>query len=101
MVFHDPASHGSYHLSEERIAEMPKALREFKPFAEQNWFEEDSDWAVVPLAFRHFFPADAIPTDQATLRQYRPEVYRQFVTSEPGESVETNQIKQSPAEQSQ
>jgi len=79
IVRHDTPSHGGYYVSPERVAQMPKALREFKPFAGSNWYEEDCDWAVVALAFPHLFPADAIPAALATLKHYKPELYEQVV----------------------
>lgn len=78
IVRHNTASHGGYYLSPERVAEMPMALRSFKPFAGSNWYEEDCDWAVVALAFPQFFPLvkrEAL----ATLKHFQPEVHKQFI----------------------
>jgi hypothetical protein len=53
----DTASHGGYYLSIERIATMPKPLRDYVPFVARNgsgtshWFEEDVDWCIVCLAY--------------------------------------------------
>jgi hypothetical protein len=58
---------------------MPKALREFKPFAGPNWYEEDCDWAIVALAFPQFFPEDYQPAALATLRSYKPELFDAMV----------------------
>jgi hypothetical protein len=79
------ASHGGIHLSDERIAEMPKALQDFVPFGgKQNglgrWFEEDCDWSVVALAFPQFFTDSDVKAAHATLKGYRQEVYEQFIT---------------------
>jgi hypothetical protein len=89
IIRYDTASHGGYYLSPERVAEMPKPLREFVPFGGPQagpgrWFEEDCDWSVVCLAFPQFFPADAIPAALATLRHYRPELYEQVVADKAG-----------------
>ena len=78
---YDTASHGGYHLSSERVAEMPEPLRKFQPWAGPNWYEEDCDWAVVALAFPQFFPADAIPAALATIKNYQPDIYEQVAGS--------------------
>ena len=49
-------SHGGYYVSPARVASMPEPLREFKPWAGDNWYEEDCDWCIVALAFPQFFP---------------------------------------------
>jgi hypothetical protein len=72
------------HLPPERVAEMPKPLREFKPWAGPNWYEEDCDWCVVALAFPQFFPDEAIPAALATLKHYKPELYEQVVAEVAG-----------------
>ena len=72
-------SHGGYHLSDARVASMPKPLREFKPWAGHGWYEEDCDWSIVALAFPQFFPADAIPAALTTLKHYKPELYEQVI----------------------
>lgn len=77
--FHTP-SHGGYWLSPERVAEMPKPLREFKPFAGPNWYEEDADWSIVALAFPHLFPADAFCAALETLKHCQPELYEQIAS---------------------
>ncbi|WP_435008034.1 DUF7007 domain-containing protein [Tundrisphaera lichenicola] len=78
IVRHDTASHGGYYVSPERVAEMPKPLRDFKPFAGPNWYEEDCDWCIVVLAFPKLFPPDYIPDAHETLKRYQPEIYKQF-----------------------
>ena len=75
IVRYDTASHGGYYVSPERVAAMPKPLREFRPFAGPNWYEEDCDWSVVAAAFPQFFPPDAVAAARDTLRAYRPELY--------------------------
>jgi len=84
IIAYTTASHGGYWLSPERIASMPKCLRDFVPFGGPQsgpgrWYEEDCDWAVVALAFPQFFPADAIPATLKTLERYKPELYKQVV----------------------
>jgi hypothetical protein len=79
IVFHSTASHGGYHLSPARVASMPKPLREFQPWAEPGWYEEDCDWYVVAWSFPQYFPDDAREAALSTLRRYRPEMYGAFV----------------------
>lgn len=84
ITFYSTASHGGYHLTDERVAEMPKALRDFVPFGGPQagpgrWFEEDCDWAVVALAFPQHFPAEAIPAAMTTLKGYKPHLYAELV----------------------
>jgi hypothetical protein len=86
IVSYSTASHGGIHLSDERVAEMPQALQDFVPFGGPQpgpgrWFEEDCDWSVVALAFPQFFTEDDVKQAHATLKGYRPEVYREFVGS--------------------
>ena len=79
IVRFDTPSHGGYWLSPERVAEMPKPLREFKPFAGANWYEEDADWAIVCLAFPQHFPDDAIFAALTTVKHYKPELFAELV----------------------
>jgi hypothetical protein len=87
IIRYETPSHGGYYLSPERVAEMPKPLREFTPFAGPNFYEEDCDWSIVALAFPQYFPADAIPAALATLKHYKPELYKQVVAHRVGQSA--------------
>jgi len=83
IVSYSTASHGGIHLSDARLAEMPQALQDFVPFGGPQrgpgrWFEEDCDWSVVAVAFPRFFTEDDVRQAHATLKGYRPEVYRAF-----------------------
>ena len=78
IIRHDTASHGGYYVSPERVAEMPKPLRDFKPFAGPNWYEEDCDWCIVVLAFPKRFPSDYPPEALKTLKRYQPDVFERF-----------------------
>jgi hypothetical protein len=60
---------------------MPAAFQEFVPFGGPQkgpgrWFEEDADWSVVAAAFPQFFSDDDVRAAHATLRGYRPEIYK-------------------------
>lgn len=91
IVSYSTASHGGIHLSPERIAEMPKPLQKFVPFGGEQrgpgrWFEEDCDWAVVALAFPQFFTDDDHAAALATIRSYKPELYKEVCGLVGGES---------------
>ena len=51
--FVSTAGHGGILLSQERLAAMPKSLRDVPPFGmyPRKWFEEDCEVALVALAF--------------------------------------------------
>lgn len=97
IVSYSTASHGGIHLSDERVAEMPEALRDFIPFGGPQrgpgrWFEEDCGWSVVALAFPQFFTEDDVKAAHATLKGYRPEVYKAFLT--PATNPQVVEVKQ-------
>lgn len=75
IVWHQTASHGGFFVAPERVAEMPKLLRDFQPWAGAYWYEEDCDWCLVALAFSQHFPADTLPVALATLKSYQPDLY--------------------------
>lgn len=101
IVSYSTASHGGIHLSPERFAEMPKPLQEFVPFGgEQHgpgrWYEEDCDWAIVAVAFPQFFTSDDHAAALATIKGYKPELYKEVckLMGEPGICVRAEQVKQ-------
>lgn len=55
IVFYTTPGHGGFHLSPQRLAEMPEGLRSFQPWAGEGWYEEDCDWAIVVSAFPDHF----------------------------------------------
>ena len=62
ITWYDTPSHGGYHLSDERLAQLPPICRDTR--AGSGWFEEDCDAAIV-----HLFFADevgATETESAT-----------------------------------
>ncbi len=94
IVRYDTASHGGYYVSPERVAEMPKPLQAFKPWAGSNWYEEDCDWSIVALAFPQFFDGDAVPLALKTLKNYQPELYEQMVADIAGTKPARNEGRQ-------
>src|SRR5207248_2595464 len=55
ITFYSTASHGGFHLSAGRLAQVHPAMRELSGYP-AGWFEEDCDWAVVGL----HFPAELV-----------------------------------------
>ena len=58
IISYSTPSHGGFFLSDDRLSQMPAALRAIKTWAGKNWFEEDCDWAIVCLAFPEYFSDD-------------------------------------------
>lgn len=81
IVFYSTPSHGGYWLSDARVASMPRPLREFRPFAGPNFYEEDADWSIVALAFPQFFSDDALPAALETIKRYKPELYQEVTAA--------------------
>ena len=74
ITFYSTPSHGGYHLSPERRAAMPPAIRDKETFARGNWYEEDCDWALVALAFPAYFPPEAIDAAHRVCAHYHQDV---------------------------
>jgi hypothetical protein len=83
VVFHSTASHGGFHLDEERNALVAPAY-----LNAGGWYEEDCEWAKVAATFPHLFTAYERRCADATLRHYEPDAYEVInsVTLKPGES---------------
>jgi hypothetical protein len=92
IVFYSTPSHGGFWLSPERVAAMPKPLRDFVPFGGSQagpgrWFEEDCDWSVVALSFPQFFKPEDIDVALKTLERYRPELFAEVVALQAGRGL--------------
>jgi hypothetical protein len=72
IVFYSTPSHGGYRVPAEKLAEMPKALREFRTFAGHGWYEEDCDAVIVILAFPHLFNPQHVFYAIDAVKSYRP-----------------------------
>ena len=68
VMSYSTASHGGFHLSPARNANVHEAVR-----SKDGWYEEDVDWSVVALTFPELFTADDRASARATLRMYYPE----------------------------
>jgi hypothetical protein len=51
------ASHGGIFISHKRLDAMPERIRNIPPYCQPQWYEEDEDWALIPLAFPEVFSA--------------------------------------------
>lgn len=82
IMFYSTAGHGGFHLSPERLADMPDALRKahdnYCPFA---WFEEDCESALVILAFPDEFTADERAHGLIYLERFYPSQFVAYVAT--------------------
>ena len=79
-------SHGGYHLSAERWAELVRLMPRFLSWTGAQWLEEDCDWAAVPACWPEFFDDDARFDAHRSLsgRHPREDVGAEFWESEHG-----------------
>lgn len=64
-------SHGGFYVPAEMRVKMPAALQRHQCFNNlTGWYEEDCDWAIVPLAFPDLFAAETIAAAVATVTGY-------------------------------
>ena len=75
IMRYDTPSHGGFHLSAKRQAEMPEALR-----VEGGWYEEDCDWALVILGFPQFFSKEDSEAAKESARTWNTEAYERYLT---------------------
>lgn len=47
--------HGGIFISKKRLEEMPERIRNIPPYCQPQWYEEDEDWALIPLSFPEVF----------------------------------------------
>jgi hypothetical protein len=57
ITFYSTPSHGGFHLSPERMQEMPEHLRRCS-YTGDAFFEEDCSFCAVILSFPEFFPEE-------------------------------------------
>lgn len=92
-------SHGGFHLSDERRAEMPDLLREIKTFAGDNWYEEDCDWGLVALSFPQFFDGYELWIAVKTIKTHHPKAtIDEFLNHEPRGIIAARKIREFLAE---
>ena len=88
ITFYETASHGGFHVRENRNAAMPDALRQ-----DDGWYEEDCEACKVILAFPLHFSPKQVDGAQDTLKNWYPALYEQFynVILRPGESMKRDE----------
>ncbi len=70
IVAHITASHGGFHLSAARNANIHPLLRKDTP-----WYEEDSEWAIVALSFPELFTGYERSLAERTIRNTWPDAW--------------------------
>lgn len=73
VVCHSTAGHGGFHLSADRNRLIDPALRKDSP-----WYEEDSEWAIVALAFPDLFTAYERKCADETIRHSWPDTWKRI-----------------------
>jgi len=70
IVFYGTSSHGGFKVCPTLNAAMPAHLR-----YDSGWYEEDSGWARVAVAFPERFPAKELADAKHTLKNWDPDAY--------------------------
>lgn len=70
VVRHSAAGHGGFKLSRARNAAVPEPLR-----IRGGWYEQDSDWARVAVAFPELFTAYERGCAERQLKDYAPDAW--------------------------
>ena len=85
VVFHSTASHGGFHLSEERNTLVDHRLRRHN-----GWYEEDAEWAIVALTFPNLFTSLERRSADQTVKDTWPDAWEAIKGTilEPGQSFE-------------
>lgn len=85
VVFHSTASHGGFHLSEER-----KTLVDHRLQKHNGWYEEDAEWAIVALTFPNLFTSLERRSADQTVKDSWPDAWEAITGTslEPGQSLE-------------
>lgn len=83
VISHSTASHGGFHLDEERNTFVHPAYRNAS-----GWYEEDSDWSKVAATFPRLFTDYERKSADQILRDWDPDAYEVVnnVVLGPGES---------------
>lgn len=85
VVFHSTASHGGFHLSDERNTLIDHRLRRH-----YGWYEEDAEWAIVAMTFPDLFTNLERRLADQTVKDSRPDAWEAIrgTILEPGQSFE-------------
>ncbi len=87
LVFWTTPGHGGFKVADTLLSKMPAALRAFKPWAAEGWYEEDCDWAIVAFAFPDLFTDgelfNANRTFDMTVDYFKPILLHAFLRDDP------------------
>jgi hypothetical protein len=89
IIEYSTPSHGGFHVAGKKLTKMPPALRSIA-YPRDGWFEQDTAWCAVPLAFPQFFAYQTNVRAKELLRRVYPQVYEEIfkdekVTNEPAD----------------
>lgn len=89
VIFYDTASHGGFHLSAERNAQVHPILR-----ADGGWYEEDECWAIVAIHFPHLFTSFERRCAGRTIKDSWPDAWEKIFGTVlgPGKSRERDRV---------
>jgi len=88
IKFYGTPSHGGIKLDKKLNAQVPEYMR-----AEDGWYEEDLDWALVALVFPDAFPEKERKAAEHTIKNWYPDIWEQFYgrTLARGESMKRDE----------
>lgn len=83
ITFVSTSSHGGFKVSEALNNKIPISMRQ-----SGGWYEEDVDWAVIPIIYPDAFDEKTRERAIHTFKQWRPKLYERFFEEKlgPGES---------------
>ena len=89
ITLHETTSHGGFHLSAAKAAEMPDYMRaatfgtngpHWYGWRHIGWYEEDVDWAMVALVFPEHFQHDQAQA-RKILQYFNPAILQRFLSA--------------------
>lgn len=79
VIFYTTPGHGGYKVSLTKALQMPPALAKMgMNWGGALWFEEDCQYAAVPLAFPELFSAEQVEQAKQSLLNWSHEAYEEF-----------------------
>lgn len=88
ITFVSTASHGGFKVSDELNKKIPASMRQ-----DDGWYEEDVEWAIIPVIYPEVFDDDTRQRAIATIRNWHPKIYERFFEEKlaPGESFKKDE----------
>ena len=77
ITFYGTPSHGGFRVSIGKLRKMPIILQGLH-FPQPGWFEEDSAYCAVMIAFPEYFSEEDVTNAKATLKNWYPDEYEKF-----------------------